>query len=131
MDECRIGLASLALVFLACAGNGGAQDAGGSAPDTGDDGNSLVIPMPPYEVSPAPDVPRCQCRTWLSPCPDDAAACVACEGSPPYCDECPVPSAELLPCTTLGLLCLYDQTDCACIVGDSGAPVWNCVFYLW
>jgi hypothetical protein len=131
MEQCRIVSASLALVFLACAGNGESQDAGGGTPDTGDDGNSLVIPLPPYEVSPTPDVPRCTCDTWLSPCPGDAAACVGCQGSSAYCDECPVPSVELRPCTTLGLHCGYGQTICDCIVRDSGEPVWYCVTYLY
>jgi hypothetical protein len=128
MEKRGIGVALLALVFLACAGNGGSQDARSSATDTGNDGNSLVIPLPPYEVSPAPDVPRCECRTWASPCPGDAAACVDCQDSPAYCAECPVPSAEVQTCTTVGLHCEYGGPSwCDCMAVEGGPPVWVCV----
>ena len=127
MEKCRIGLASLALVFLACAGNGGSQDAGGSTPDDSN-GPYLVLPDSRGMEAAKTDVPRCSCQIWLSPCPHDAGPCVGCQDPPYYCSECPVPFSEPRTCVTVGLHCEYDgMTWCDCTAVEGEAPVWVCV----
>lgn len=127
MEKRRIGIASLALAFLACAGNAGSEDAGSSATDVSN-GPYVILPDARGMEAPKMDVPHCNCETWLSPCPGDAAACVGCQDSPPYCSECPVPFSEPRTCTTVGLHCVYaGQTWCDCTAVEGEAPAWVCV----
>ena len=127
MEKLRIAVPSLALVFLACAGNGGAGDAGSGAPDVSDGPAYVILVDTSGMEVPKADVPRCSCEKVLAPCPGDAAECVYCQASPAYCAECPVPFAESQTCTMLGLHCDYGgQTWCDCVIGDDGQLEWRC-----
>ena len=121
-----IGLVALPLVLLGCSGTNGSPDANGSASDAADDNSSRVILLPAFESSPPPDDPHCACEGPSSQSPGGPES-VACQASPSYCGECPIPFHEPPTCATVGLHCEYPETWCDCMAVNGGTPVWACV----
>jgi len=120
-----LGLGVVPLVSLGCSGSSGSQDGNGSVSDAADDNNGPAIVLPAFDLSLPPEVPHCACEGPSSQSPGGPQS-VACQASPSYCAECPVPFDEPPTCATVGLHCEYPGQWCDCMAVDGGAAVWSC-----